>query len=545
MTPPARTRPDARSLLAVLAIITLAILAHGLRLADAPLKGEETRRGRFASEILSSGDWIVTTQQMHIWVDRPPLQYWLIAISYSLLGESDVHALRLPSLLASTLAALLAFWTARRLRGDLAGLLAGAMLLSMGLMLDLGARAETDAIFTALLAASLLTWLHGYRTGMSQWTTWILAGALAGLATLAKGTQGPITFLGTVWLFLLFRRDWRWLLSPAHAAGLLAFAGVYAAWFVPLVADLGWSAAHAAMVGPTTERFNAPWWQYIKHASLYAPEVLIGMLPWSPLLFLYALPRFRRTLADAAPDLAFLFLAILILFIPNWIVPWARGRYFLPAYPLAAILCAIAAAPVLVAAGSDPRRRLWFHFARASGIVGAIVAVGLLTLWAFSLADSSRLPWFPSLLVILPLSVLFALAAAAFLRARHEPANAWPACLAMAFALAGLHAGVIVHAYHRTGVDLRAQVLAIRDSLPPDAHLQSLGLVNHRFTFWFERPIERLEPTALPDLFFCFDHRVGEPITFPFPWEELAAAGMDVYDPDSTWRVVVARRLSP
>ena len=58
--------------------------------------------------------------------------------------------------------------------------------------------------------------------------------AVAALAALTKGPQGPIYFVGSTWLFLLIF-DRKYLLRRGHLLGIVAFAAIIAAWQLPFL----------------------------------------------------------------------------------------------------------------------------------------------------------------------------------------------------------------------------------------------------------------------------------------------------------------------
>ena len=69
-----------------------------------------------------SGDWL----NAHIWLHKPPLAMWQIAISFALFGVNTL-ALRLPSLILSTAAAGFTYLIGRELLDGWAGLIASAL----------------------------------------------------------------------------------------------------------------------------------------------------------------------------------------------------------------------------------------------------------------------------------------------------------------------------------------------------------------------------------------------------------------------------------
>jgi len=158
----------------------------------------------------------------NIW--RFPLPVIVRAVSFSVLGESDVAAL-VPALLFSVLTATLLFALANRLGGPVAGLLAAAIWIS-------SASQRTLAV-----------------TGLSEPGAALLAVAIALLAVRARDRASPVTAatLGaTLGLALL------------HRSNLLALAPV-AIWMV-WSADTERRPARVAALVLATAAIAAPWW---------------------------------------------------------------------------------------------------------------------------------------------------------------------------------------------------------------------------------------------------------------------------------------------
>ncbi|HZN33935.1 MAG TPA: glycosyltransferase family 39 protein, partial [Pirellulaceae bacterium] len=117
--------PELALLLAIVCVIYLT------RLAAPNLRGEETRRGRVAVEMIQTGDWIVPRQQGQLFLSRPPLQNWLIGLCGLVRGEVDWLAIRLPSALATILLAGLIYSYARGCLSPAGSLVAGLSFATM------------------------------------------------------------------------------------------------------------------------------------------------------------------------------------------------------------------------------------------------------------------------------------------------------------------------------------------------------------------------------------------------------------------------------
>src|SRR4030095_4606058 len=97
----------------------------------------------------------------HVWLHKPPLALWLMALAMNIAGVNEVAA-RVPSLVLSTFGVYLTFLTGRVLFGPTVGLSAAALQGMNGLLLDLAAgrrasdHVDTTLLFFVLLGASAL-----------------------------------------------------------------------------------------------------------------------------------------------------------------------------------------------------------------------------------------------------------------------------------------------------------------------------------------------------------------------------------------------------
>src|SRR6202008_1592092 len=92
----------------------------------------EPDEGRYAEiprEMLARGEWIVPYLQGEPYLDKPPLLYWLVGLSYRVFGVQDWAARLIPAL-AVHASILLTYFFGARMLGERAGFW-GACLLSL------------------------------------------------------------------------------------------------------------------------------------------------------------------------------------------------------------------------------------------------------------------------------------------------------------------------------------------------------------------------------------------------------------------------------
>ena len=116
----------------------------------------EPDEGRYAEiprEMLATGDWLTPRLNGVLYFEKPPLQYWLSAISMKLFGLNGAAA-RLPLALASGLMIWAAWRLAKRL-GARDPLWAPFMAATGLLAFLVGQLLTLDALFSAFLVAAL------------------------------------------------------------------------------------------------------------------------------------------------------------------------------------------------------------------------------------------------------------------------------------------------------------------------------------------------------------------------------------------------------
>jgi 4-amino-4-deoxy-L-arabinose transferase-like glycosyltransferase len=430
---------------------------------------------------------------------------------------------------------------------------------SMGQVLQIGRLAETEGLFTLLVAGSLLVWHWGYTRGWPAWQTWSAGYALAALAGLTKGPQGLIYFVSAVGAFLLIRRDWRTLLGRGHFIGAAVFLVILAAWQIPFCIRTGWDFEKTRLVwtGLASNRFVGYFsLVFATHLVRYPLEIVVCTLPWSLMLPAYALPRFRRTLGAMRPHLLFLAVCLAVTFPSVWFAPYARGRYYMPLYPVIAVLVGIVADRCLHAvdvAGDTKLRAAWWRFnvghAIASGVAAAAVLVG----W------TSGAEWFDPLRQSagLVIGTLVVVAAGTWVlwvhRSWQTPRAAQISVLTAAAVLGAWYTGLIVEARRQVQPDIDAEMAELRRHVPADRELVSFGRLHHAFLYHYGRLIPELPwPPANPaagsmnvaagDVFCVSTERLAKK-PLPFAWEPLAEICCEGRHTERAGTTIIGRRL--
>ncbi len=223
-----------RSLLA-LALLCLPLFFFRLG-AYALFDADEGRYAEIPRAMLASGDWVTPVLNGVKFFDKPPLLYWLGAISFQIFGVNEFAA-RFPSALAATLAVFGTFSLGKRMFGARAGFLGAAILATTVSWPILGRAVLTDMLVSSLIFLALMFWWLG-RTASARtapekraqnWNYFGFWTALA-LGVLAKGPVAVILTFGTLGAYCVLSRDFAALKMRWIPGVLWAFA-LAAPWF--------------------------------------------------------------------------------------------------------------------------------------------------------------------------------------------------------------------------------------------------------------------------------------------------------------------------
>ena len=153
-------------------------------------------------------------------VDKPPLGFWLEALSAYFLGVTG-YALALPNAIAGVLSIAVMFALIRRPFGDWAGLLAGLALAVMPVAVSAERNNTIDGMLVCVLLLAAWAFLRAVYTSRVRWL--FVGAALVGVGFNIKMLQAflPLPAFFAVYFFGVKRTWWKKLLDLAAATILL------------------------------------------------------------------------------------------------------------------------------------------------------------------------------------------------------------------------------------------------------------------------------------------------------------------------------------
>lgn len=360
----------------VLLLLLPAVLLYG-SISFHLLEPDEARYAEIPREMLQRGDWVVPHLQGQPYLDKPPLLYWFVMLSYRLFGV-DEGAARLIPALALHATILLVYLLGRRHLGERAAFWASVTLTFAPGFISMGRLLILDGLLGLWTTAATLSALEALRSPNRRRLWWCVSWLAAGLGILTKGPVILILVLSPLWMFSRLQNRWQGFTWLEFLQYLLGSAGVSLPWYIAIglqepifLRYFFWE--HNLL------RFFAPF-DHIRPIWFYLPIVLAGMWPGT-IFLLGTLASFFRAHAPAhrPPELGFYLLTA------GWVVLFFSlsgsklPTYILPSFPFLAL-----AAGWYVSV-SSARYRIW-----AATLLGIMASV---LVWGHYVV----LPWYAKL----------------------------------------------------------------------------------------------------------------------------------------------------
>lgn len=220
-----------RTFLAVIFMAAFLFLAAGISQL-AVTDPVESNYALTALEMVRSGDWLSPQIYGTYWYDKPIFLYWLLSLSYSLLGTTDLAA-RLPAVLFGAASCTLAAWFALRQTGRrLTAILFAAMTATSLIGWFISRSVITDQPLYFFSGATLSFAYIGLTEGKKSYVT--AAYVMAAGAVLTKGPVGLVLPGLFLLLFIAIQRRPDYLKRLFPPVGIVLFLLLCLSWYGPM-----------------------------------------------------------------------------------------------------------------------------------------------------------------------------------------------------------------------------------------------------------------------------------------------------------------------
>ncbi|MBL4699670.1 MAG: glycosyltransferase family 39 protein [Phycisphaeraceae bacterium] len=196
------------------------------------MSGTEGHRALTAHQMVTRGDWLTPHLWDNVYLRKPPLQYWFIAILEVITGQTGTWIWRLPAVLCSALLGGIIVRFTSRHAGGIAGWCSGLAYVCLIPLWLQSRAADIDAAntFFSVLGALALVELQDPNSSPRQNITRMALVFLGTSATLMLKAQAAMPIIVAAWIgpWLMHRKinrkPWDWRLWAPILLGVLPLA---------------------------------------------------------------------------------------------------------------------------------------------------------------------------------------------------------------------------------------------------------------------------------------------------------------------------------
>jgi hypothetical protein len=352
---------------------------------------DEPKYAYASFKMLENGDFITPIFNDEPRFDKPPLIYWLIALSYSVFGVSD-WAARVPSIISMLGVLILIYLFCKKEFNHKTGMLAVLVFSSIFHVWVMARAVAPESALVLFEVIALYCFYKGIEESNKISVYW---GYLSlSLAFLAKGPVGVIIPLSIVGIYFVFRKGIRDTLKRVlNPVGILIFAVVGFPWYIVMLRKYGYTYFQEFFLFHNLYRFSGAARQHPFKFYYYIPIFIGSLYLWLP--FAQEIKDYiKGVFQNKSKEIFFVIWALFPLLFFSISVNKLHN-YILIAYPAVAIvvgdcLSKIGQIRIIV-------KRLYF---------GAIVAEACMLIISFHYVEHSRSFFVAGISVILLTSVI-------------------------------------------------------------------------------------------------------------------------------------------
>lgn len=299
---------------------------------------DEVFYAQTAKEMIDHNSWATPYLFDQPQFEKPVFLYWLLRIVFMLFGRTSFVARSIPALFATigilSVYALVVLGLKNREKAFISSLI----LMSSGLYIGLARTVFTDMVFSVLIVLSLLSFYWGYLRREYKVLSMMLFSIFSAAAVLTKGPLGIILPCLVVTLFLVLRKDLKYLFSKYLVWAMVVFLIVSLPWYIIMIKKYGQSFIGEFFYNDHIRRFleaehydNDTWY-------FYPLSMVLSMFPWTLYVIAGLFYLVKKFADNKEPFYDLLLLWIGVVFL---VFQPARSKlvsYVFPCFPALAII---------------------------------------------------------------------------------------------------------------------------------------------------------------------------------------------------------------
>ena len=359
-----------------------------------------------AREMLVDGHWIIPHLNGVVYLEKPPLLYWLLAFSYHLFGVNAFAARLVPSSMTALTILGMVYWC-KKIGLARVGWLTGVILGSSVVFLIIGRTVFFDPVLLFCISACLISFYlyNSNNKNLYLYTSFIFLG----LSVLAKSfvTLGLIPLIIVCYL-MITKADKSTYKKLLTKNGLIVFLIITLPWHILGIVGNAHFLSEYVINQQILRFFNlasphdyhtGPWYFYI-------PRILAYVLPWS--IFLVFLIKVKLT-RPIDPLKAFLYSWFLVIFI-FFSLSSDKGDYY----------CVLAVPPLACLIALKIEEWIVNHYSRIVMVIYPVFTVALLGAGLLAILQNSIPALYQSSIFLLLINLIIFIIGGLYLCLHHK-----------------------------------------------------------------------------------------------------------------------------
>ena len=274
--------PDARKLVLCL-LLTAAILPFWIGIGDSTLwDANEAFYAETPRVMIETGDYVSPSFNANPRFNKPPLTYWVVAISYKIFGVSEWSE-RLPIVLGAMGLIAAAFVIGQIVWGTEAGLWAAIVMATLPRFLMHSRRTSIDVFLTLFMGLTLMFFVLAELRPERRRSWLCLMYASVGLGFMTKGPVAVVLPGAAIFIYLLIEKRLKDIGKMMVPAGIAIFLAIVVPWYLLVYRKHGGSYIVSFILNENISRYTDEGWGP-RRQFFYLQTLLGDLFPWSLLV---------------------------------------------------------------------------------------------------------------------------------------------------------------------------------------------------------------------------------------------------------------------
>lgn len=301
---------------------------------------DETRYAVMSRDLLHH-NWNFLMLNGVPFIEKPPLYFWITALSIKLFGFHE-YAIRLPMSILATLTVFFTYYIGKKIKTPKFGFYTATIMMANVFFIMLTRVAIIDMVFTALLTWTIYFGLltEFVKDNNKKWC-WAAFYLCMSFAFLAKGLLAIVFPCAIIGIHRIINKSVKEIFKPQYIlSGLVLFLLINLPWHLSMYKEYGFEFIWVYFILHHFERLvNADALGKTRPFLYFIPVFFVGFLPWS-LHFIGAIVDFFKKKMFKDKYVLFFAIYFIIIFGLFSVASGKLPTYVLPAVPPAAFLTA-------------------------------------------------------------------------------------------------------------------------------------------------------------------------------------------------------------